>query len=98
VYFTNKIMVLFIHMEFDMENTVDTGSFAEVRALINKGFDLLESEQSKINKAIFDAMPMEQRDKYCKSLGEQGVKAQRIAKLTGKSQPTINRHMNGKNS
>jgi hypothetical protein len=70
----------------------------EMASFIDKGFAVLETEQSKINKAFFDALTMEQRDAFCKSLHNQDVKANRIEKITGKSQPTINRHMNGKNS
>ena len=44
------------------------------------------------------ALTMEQRDTFCQTLADSGVKTSRIQKLTGKSQPTINRHLNGKNS
>jgi hypothetical protein len=65
---------------------------------IEKGFSALESDQSKVNKAFFEALTMEQRDTFCQTLNDSGVKTARIQKLTGKSQPTINRHLNGKNS
>jgi|GEM_PF-1486914 len=70
----------------------------EMNTFLDRGFTLLETEQSKINKAIFDALTMEQRDAFCKSLDRQGVKPARMQKITGKSQPTVNRHLNGKNS
>ena len=70
----------------------------EMAAFIDKGFAALETEQSKINKAFFEALSMEQRDKFCQSLAVQGVKANRMERITGKSQPTVNRHVNGKNS
>lgn len=74
------------------------GLFSEFREVLTKTLDALESEQSKINKAVIAAMSMQQRDIYCQSLADQGVKSSRIEKITGKSQPTINRHLNGKNS
>lgn len=87
------------------DNTVNndsSGLFDELKKEMNefmdKGFDLLESEQSKVNKAFFDALEPEQRDRYCQSLQNQKVKTKRIERLTGKSQSTVNRHLNGKNS
>lgn len=74
------------------------GLFSEFRKLINSGIDALETEQSKVNKAFFDALSMGQRDAFCQSLDSQGVKSRRIEKITGKSQPTVNRHLNGKSS
>ncbi len=80
----------------------ESGVFSSIKdemiSALDRGFSALESEQSKINKAVFDALSMEQRDSYCKSLESNGVKAKRIEKITGKSQPTINRHLNNKNS
>ncbi|OKS22339.1 hypothetical protein [Pseudomonas aeruginosa] len=70
----------------------------EMASFIDKGFAVLETEQSKVNKAFFDALTMQQRDTFCQSLEEQGVKSSRIERITGKSQPTVNRHLNGKNS
>lgn len=70
----------------------------EVTKLLDTGISILETEQSKINAAFFEALSMEQRDTFCQSLSGRGVKPQRIQKITKKSQPTVNRHLNGKNS
>jgi hypothetical protein len=70
----------------------------EMNSFISRGFALIESEQSKVNKALFEALNMAQRDVFCGSLEKQGVKPARIVKITGKSQPTVNRHLNKKNS
>ena len=70
----------------------------EMGSILDKGVAILETEQSKVNKATFEALTMSQRDKYCQSLQSQGVKPSRIEKITGKSQPTINRHLNNKHS
>ncbi len=70
----------------------------EMASFIDKGFAVLETEQSKINKALFDALTMPQRDVFCQSLEKQDVKPNRIERITGKSQPTVNRHLNGRNS
>lgn len=78
--------------------TLQTGLFQEVRAVLNTALDALESEQSKVNKALFEALTPQQRDTFCKTLADQNVKPKRIQTITGKSQPTINRHLNGKNS
>jgi hypothetical protein len=78
--------------------TETNSPYGEIKEALNSLLDKLESEQSKVNKAFFEALTMEQRDKFCQSLENQDVKAARIVKLTGKSQPTVNRHLNGKNS
>ena len=75
-----------------------TGLFQEVRAVLNTALDALESEQSKVNKAFFEALTPPQRDTFCKTLAAQNVKPKRMETITGKSQPTVNRHVNGKNS
>lgn len=82
----------------DTNGSVFSGIKEDMISAIDKGFSALEGEQSKMNKAFFECLSMEQRDKFCQSLSEQGMKSARIEKLTGKSQATINRHMNGKNS
>lgn len=83
-----------------MSNTLETNNesslFGELKNTLNTFIDKLESEQSKINKAIFEALTQEQRNTYCQSLKEQGVKSTRIEKITGKSQSTVNRHLNNK--
>ncbi|MBW1253690.1 hypothetical protein C7431_10672 [Pantoea allii] len=85
------------------DETVNNGSSGlfddlkkEMNNFLDKGFEILESEQSKVNKALFDALSPEQRDAFCQSLSEQNVKSKRIEKITGKSQSTVNRHLNGK--
>ena len=49
-------------------------------------------------RAVFEALPLDQRDSYCQSLKNSGYTANQIAALTDKSYPTVNRHLNGKNS
>lgn len=89
-------------MGIQTAGTASGGLFDEIKqemaSFIDKGFAVLETEQSKVNKALFDALTMEQRDTFCQSLQQQGVKPARMEKITGKSQPTVNRHLNGKNS
>lgn len=89
-------------MGTEATSTETSGLFDEIKqemaSFIDKGFAVLETEQSKVNKAIFDALTMQQRDDFCQSLASQGVKPSRMERITGKSQPTINRHLNGKNS
>jgi len=81
------------------ETTITTpGLFQDMRDAVNTVIDKFESEQSRVNKAFFDCLSQDQRDTFCKSLANQDVKSKRIEKITGKSQPTINRHLNGKNS
>lgn len=76
----------------------NSGIYEDARNMMNKFIDSLESEQSKVNKAFFESLTMEQRDKFCQSLANQDIKTSKIEKITGRSQPTINRHLNGKNS
>lgn len=89
-------------MGLESTSAAPAGLFEEFRqelaSVLNKGVSLLETEQSKINKAFFEALTMEQRDKFCQSLAQQGVKASRQEGITGKSQTTVNRHNNGRNS
>lgn len=79
-----------------LETNNETSLFGELKNTLNTFIDKLESEQSKINKAMFEALTQEQRNTYCQSLKEQGVKSTRIEKITGKSQSTVNRHLNNK--
>lgn len=83
-------------MSTTLETNNETSLFGELKNTLNTFIDKLESEQSKINKAIFEALTQEQRNTYCQSLKEQGVKSTRIEKITGKSQSTVNRHLNNK--
>lgn len=80
----------------------DGGIFSQIQqeltSAITKGFAALESENSKIHKAIFDALTMSQRDVFCQSLEARGVKPPRLEAITGKSTTTVNRHLNGKHS
>lgn len=71
---------------------------SEMNSFLEKGLGIIESEQSKITKALFDTLEPAQRDIFCKSLSKQNVKPARLQKITGKSQSTVNRHLNGKNS
>jgi hypothetical protein len=49
-------------------------------------------------RATFEALPLDQRDKFCQSLRDSGFTPNQIVGLTDKSYPTVNRHLNGKNS
>jgi hypothetical protein len=57
----------------------------EMTSFIDKGFAVLETEQSKINKAFFDALTMRQRDTFRQSLADQGVKPAQMERIAGKS-------------
>lgn len=80
------------------DNVLGTGGglFDELREGVNTIIDKMESEQSKVNKAMFEALTMEQRSVFLKSLEEQGVKRKRMESITGKEQSTINRTINRK--
>ena len=98
-YFSLNIFMSFFVMTTEIhEKSVFETVKDDIVSEIEKGFSALESDQSKVNKAFFEALTMEQRDTFCQTLADSGVKTSRIQKLTGKSQPTINRHLNGKNS
>jgi len=83
-------------MAKDNASALETGLFDELRYGVNSLIDKMESEQSKINKAMFEALDMDQRSVFLKSLKEQGVKAKRMEKITGKEQSTISRTLNRK--
>ncbi|EGU38795.1 hypothetical protein H1X87_16430 [Vibrio parahaemolyticus] len=83
-------------MAKDNASALETGLFDELRSGVNSLIDKMESEQSKINKAMFEALDMNQRSVFLKSLKEQGVKAKRMEKITGKEQSTISRTLNRK--
>ena len=74
----------------------ETGLFDELRVGVNSLIDKMESEQSKINKAMFEALSKEQRTTYLQALKEQGVKQKRMEQITGKEQSTVSRTLNGK--
>ena len=76
---------------FDNEGT---GLFDELRDGVNSIIDKMESEQSKINKAMFEALTMDQRGIYLNALKDQGIKPKRMAKITGKEQSTVSRTLN----
>ncbi|MBF1223565.1 MAG: hypothetical protein HXM21_10595, partial [Haemophilus influenzae] len=54
-----------------LETNNETSLFGELKNTLNTFIDKLESEQSKINKAMFEALTQEQRNTYCQSLKEQ---------------------------
>lgn len=83
-------------MAKDNASTSETGLFDELRDGVNSLIDKMESEQSKINKAMYEAMDMDQRSTFLKSLKGQGVSQKRMEKITGKEQSTISRTLNRK--
>ncbi|MCU8508405.1 hypothetical protein M2G40_11410 [Vibrio vulnificus] len=83
-------------MAKDNASTSETGLFDELRDGVNSFIDKMESEQSKINKAMYEAMDMDQRSTFLKSLKGQGVSQKRMEKITGKEQSTISRTLNRK--
>lgn len=83
-------------MEDTLNTSTNSGLFSELKNTLNTVIDSLEFEQSKVNKAMFEALNQEQRNTFCQSLKSQNVKTSRIVKITGKSQSTINRHLNNK--
>ena len=74
--------------------TTNTGLFDELRDGMNSFIDKLESEQSKINKAFYEALTMEQRTTFLQNLEKQGVNRKRMEKITGKEKSTVNRTIN----
>ena len=73
-----------------------SGLYDELREGMNSIIDKLESEQSKINKAVFEALEKDKRTVYLKKLESQGVKPKRMEKITGRSQSVISRTLNDK--
>ena len=73
-----------------------TGIFDELRQGLNTFIDRMEGEQSKINKAFFEALSMDQRAVFLKNLEEKGISRERMEKITGKEQSTISRTINRK--
>ena len=73
-----------------------TGLFDELREGVNTIIDKMESEQSKVNKAFFEALDKEKRTTFLQTLEKQGVKQKRMVNITGKSQSVVNRTLNGK--
>ena len=73
-----------------------SGLFDDLRTSVNSVIDKMEGEQSKINKAMFEALDMDQRSKFLNSLKEQDVKPKRMCKITGRDQSTISRTLNRK--
>lgn len=49
-------------------------------------------------RATFEALPIDRRDVWCQSMQANGYSPNQIAAITDKSYPTVNRHLNGKNS
>lgn len=72
------------------------GLYDELRKGVNKIIDKMEGEQSKINKALYEALTMEQRSTFLNALEAQGIKRKRMENITGKEQSTISRTMNRK--
>lgn len=68
------------------------------QASLTNAVQSLANLQIATARATFEAMPLEQRDRYCQSLEDSGYTTKQIVSITGKSQPTVNRHLNGKNS
>lgn len=85
-------------MAHNILEEVKTQMLDSIGQAIDSGLKAIESNQSKYNKAIFEAMSMEQRDTICRALNRNGMSAKQIERMTGKSQPTINRHLNGKHT
>ncbi|HDR0880056.1 TPA: hypothetical protein QB122_002107 [Pasteurella multocida] len=83
-------------MEEAIKSNQGNGLFSELKNALNTVIDNLESEQSKVNKAMFEALTQDQRNTFCQSLKNQNVKTSRIERITGKSQSTVNRHLNNK--
>lgn len=67
------------------------------QASLNNAVQQMMRLQAATLQATFDALPMDQRDVFCQSLRNEYTPNE-IAELTGKSYPTVNRHLNGKNS
>ena len=69
------------------------------QAGLTDAVNYLAQMQAAHMRATFIAMPLEQRDTYCQGMRDSGVVGPKeLQQLTGMSYPTINRHLNGKNS
>lgn len=78
--------------------TFITQDILSAQAHLHQAVEKLAHLQVAAMRATFEAMPLDQRDRYCQSLQNSGYAANTISSLTGKSYPTVNRHLNGKNS
>ena len=71
----------------------------QAQAGLTDAVNYLAQMQAAHMRATFEAMPLEQRDTYCQVMKDSGlVGPKELQQITGKSYPTINRHLNGKNS
>lgn len=68
----------------------------EMMGALDKGFEMLESEQSKVNKALFNSLSSEQKGTFCRSLNDQGVPTKRIERITDRSTSSVKRYLNDK--
>ena len=69
------------------------------QAGLTDAVNYLAQMQAAHMRATFQAMPLEQRDTYCQVMRDSGlVGAKELQQITGMSYPTVNRHLNGKNS
>ncbi|OZY48568.1 MULTISPECIES: helix-turn-helix domain-containing protein [Pseudomonas] len=74
------------------------GDILAAQVNLQSAVETLAHLQAASMRATFTAMSMEQRDSYCQSLQNSGYTPTQIAAITDKSYPTVNRHLNGKNS
>lgn len=72
--------------------------FTVLKNQVVSALDAFAHEQTKINRAFFAALTQEQKDKFAQACVDQDMKPKQIQAHTGKSQPTINRHINGHHS
>lgn len=71
----------------------------QAQAGLTDAVNYLAQMQAAHMRATFQAMPLEQRDTYCQVMKDSGlVGPKELQQITGMSYPTINRHLNGKNS
>lgn len=71
----------------------------QAQAGLTNAVNYLAHMQAAHMRATFEAMPLDQRDTYCQSLRDSGmVGVRELEQITGRSAPTIYRHLGGRNS
>lgn len=69
------------------------------QAGLTDAVNYLAQIQAAHMRATFMAMPLDQRDTYCQVLRDSRIFGTKdLQQVTGVSAPTMNRHLNGKNS
>ena len=71
----------------------------QAQAGLTDAVNFMAQMQAAHMRATYMAMPLDQRDIYCRTMTDSGVVTPKMLEgITGMSYSTVNRHLNGKNS